>query len=220
VAIGEKIRIVREEKKMTQKKIGELAGIDESTIRKYESGRLNPKLVTIQKIAAALDCSVDYLLGNIDDPRRIDYAGLLGNLGTVHKLGNVLNIPIYGIVKAGYGALLLEDFEGYAFLEETEISGDIQDYFWLRVSGDSMSPKIQDGDLVLVRKQNAIDSGQIAVVIYNGEDGTLKKIRFGPDYLELIPLNPAFESRIFERDEMEDVHIVGRVIKMQRDFRY
>lgn len=92
------------------------------------------------------------------------------------------------------------------------------DYVWLRVTGDSMEPFILDGDYVLVQMQSMVNSGDIAVVIINGDDGLVKKILIENDCITLISKNPYYPPRKFIKKEMNEIKIYGKVIESKRIF--
>jgi len=86
----------------------------------------------------------------------------------------------------------------------------------LEVSGDSMSPKLDDGDLVLVRKQSSIDSGDVGVFLIDGCDGVVKKIKYDRNYIELHSFNPYYPVRRFEGSEVQRISVVGKVVESKR----
>lgn len=123
-------------------------------------------------------------------------------------------LPVYGDVSAGIGCNAEQHIIGW------EVAGDEYDedeYFYLLVEGDSMSPEIKNGDYVLVHSQDVIESGQIAVVVVDGE-GLVKKIEMGEDYITLISINPYYPPRVFKEYDMNRVHIIGRVCEAKRKY--
>jgi repressor LexA len=90
-------------------------------------------------------------------------------------------------------------------------------YIWINVQGDSMSPLIDDGSEILVRKQDSVDSGQIGVVMIDGEDAVVKKITYGDDWIELVSINPYYPPRRFEKEEVLRVRVVGLVKKVSKN---
>lgn len=93
------------------------------------------------------------------------------------------------------------------------------EYFGLKIHGNSMYPRIMDGDIVIVRKQETVDDGQTAIVTVNGENGTCKKVKYRPDGVMLISTNPEVEPLFFTHKEVRDlpVRIIGRVVKVHGD---
>ena len=118
-------------------------------------------------------------------------------------------IPVIGTVRAGYGALAFEEEYG---VESADVRRP-EDYFYLMVRGDSMEPKISEGDLALVRRQPDVNSGELAVVILDGEEGTLKKVIKKDGMVILQPFNPAYAALIFSGPDLEQIQIVGKVVE-------
>ena len=139
---------------------------------------------------------------------RIDKIQLLANYFGIQKsdlvenkeksktdaLGNpVVSLPLIGTVKAGYNYLAQENWVGTVDVE-TSLVGDGKDYFALKVKGDSMAPVFIEDDIVIIKKQNDCENNEFAVVIINGDEGTLKKIKKTDSGIILQPLNPAYRS--------------------------
>lgn len=139
---------------------------------------------------------------------RIDKIQLLANYFGIQKsdlvenkeksktdaLGNpVVSLPLVGTVKAGYNYLAQENWVGTVDVE-TSLVGDGKDYFALKVKGDSMAPVFIENDIVIIKKQNDCENNEFAVVIINGDEGTLKKIKKTDSGIILQPLNPAYRS--------------------------
>ena len=99
------------------------------------------------------------------------------------------------------------------------ISGSQKEYFVLRVKGNSMYPRLLDGDTILCRRCDSVDSGSLAVVLYNGDEATVKKVNYiqGEDWLELIPYNPEYPTKRIAGADLEQCRILGLVVKLIRD---
>ena len=121
-------------------------------------------------------------------------------------------VPIIGTVRCGPGGLAYQDLQG----SELADVANPQEYFWLRAEGDSMAPSIMPGDLVLVHIQPDVDSGALAVIIVDGEEGTLKKLIRKPNAVILQSFNQAYPPRVFVGDEINQIHIAGRVVETKR----
>ena len=131
-------------------------------------------------------------------------------------------MPVYATVAAGFNKSIVgKDFDG----DIQEIPASIirgykkDDLFVFEVNGDSMFPKFIEGDRVLVVRQSSVDSGDTAIVCYNGdEDGTIKKVMYEPgcDYVDLIPINAAYNPIRIQGDELENCRIIGKVIYLFR----
>lgn len=131
--------------------------------------------------------------------------------------GALSEVPILGSVRAGYGGAVFEEITGYEPAPASSLQRD-EAYFWLTVTGDSMEPILCEGDLVLVRKQTSVDNGSMAVVLVGGEEGLVKKIFYGPDWIELHSLNPAYAVRRFEGPDVMQVAVLGLVMESKRKF--
>lgn len=131
-------------------------------------------------------------------------------------INEIRMIPIFETVSAGFGAYASSDIVDYMPLF-IESDYEAKDTLCIKVSGNSMYPKIEDGDIVQVHKQDIVDSGQIAVVMIDNENGFVKKIELGSDYIELININPEYSPKRFEKEEMNRVNIVGLVKKIIKE---
>lgn len=163
----------------------------------------------IVQIARYFDVSAEYLLGETDDKtpnRKMMIPPIISN--------NVVAFPVIGTVAAGYDKPAYENWTGDSIeIPRSYLHGrEPNDYFVLRVEGDSMYPNYQNGDHVLVLRQNTLDySGQVAVVVYDGEDGSLKAVDYTPgsERMTLRPLNTNFPPRHIYGEDMNQVHICG-----------
>ncbi len=203
-----RIRELRKQKGKLQKEMAQDLGIPPNTFNQYENSKREPDLATLARIAEYLGVSVDYLMGASSTPRP---GATLDDL--IEAIGGqdpseIPMIPVIGTVRAGYGGIAYEDFLGY---EPADIHAP-QDCFYLRVKGDSMEPRIHEGDLALVRKQTFAENGDLAVVIINGNEGTLKKIVKSGNSVILQPFNSDYAPQIYTGEAIDEIHIVGKVI--------
>lgn len=128
---------------------------------------------------------------------------------------NIFRIPILGTVKAGYDWLAEENVIGY-ITDENTVKGyekNINEYYALRVTGESMLPLLSEGDLVIVHDQDDVESGQTAVILINGEEATIKKVIKTNEGIELHAMNPFYPKIVFSFEDMKNkpVKIIGRV---------
>lgn len=196
---NERLKTLRIQRKMTQSELAKKIYISQPAYSKYEVGTASPNPETLSKIADALDVSVDYLLGSDSQPARPGY----------------IRIPVLGRVAAGIPIDAIEEIIDWEDIS-TAAAGD-GEYFGLQIKGHSMEPKISDGDVVIVRRQPDVDSGDIAVVLVNGDDATVKRIKKSPQGVTLIPSNPAYEPMYYSNEEIESlpVQILGRVVELR-----
>lgn len=211
MTIGDRIRLRREALKMSQEALAEKLGYkSRSSINKIELGQQNLTQSKIAAIAAALETTPSYIMGwkeEETDPVSLLHGFPVGKQGVR---------PIYGTVSAGLGQYVEgDDFLGF---ETVDKQYDTDAYFYLRVKGDSMAPIIGDGDLLLIRKQEIVDSGEIAVLLVDGEEGYVKKIEYGNGYIDLISINPYYPPLHFHDAAVSRVRIVGKVVEMKRKF--
>ena len=198
---GERIKMLRKEHNLTQEELGAKIGVQKAAIQKYEKGTVkNIKRDSLIKLAQCLDTSPEYLLGWEDMPNNVEIA----------DTSNYVNIPIIGRVAA-------TNITDYEPVNKNDVRGD-EPFVFLRVVGDSMYPLFMEGDLVLVRCQSSVDSGSYAVVMIDEEDGVVKKIVYGPDFIELHSINPMYPVRRFENEDVTRIRVFGLVREIKRKF--
>lgn len=158
------------------------------------------------------------LLANYFDIKKSD---LVESKEKLDKLGNpVAEIPLLGTVKAGYDYMAQENWEGMIEVDKNIIK-DGSDYFALKIKGNSMSPVLIEDDIVIIKKQEDFENGDLVVAIINGDEATIKKGRKNDTSIVLQPFNTVdYEPLIFTYNEMKTipVTIVGIVKQLKRDF--
>jgi repressor LexA len=129
-----------------------------------------------------------------------------------YVLANVKDVPVVGVIRAGQPILADENIEGYFPVDEQFIS-DEYEYFYLRVTGDSMDKEFKDGSLVLVQKQDYIKNNEIGVVLIDGMDATVKRIVIEENLITLIPCSNNLDhiTKTYDMNKV-DVHILGKVV--------
>lgn len=199
----ENLLIARKAKGMTQEEVADLLGVHRTTYNRYEKGLRAPDLETVTKLAELFEVTTDYLLGN--------------KLG-IRAHEKTPRIPLIGSVPAGTPIEAIEDIEEYIDIYPRFVKhGEL---FALRVKGDSMEPDIRSGDIAIIEKQDFCENGEIAVVMVNGEDATIKKIRHATGGMMLIPINPAYDPIFFSKAQVAElpVQIIGKVIETRRRY--
>lgn len=180
--MGEKIKFLRLDRNMTLEELGNKVGVGKSTVRKWETGMIaNMKRDKILKVAEALDTSPAYLMGWDNNVRPIEN-------GTKEKKRGV-TINVLGRVAAGIPIEAIEDI-----IDTEEISEEMAstgEYFGLKIHGNSMEPRIMDSDVVIVKRQDDAESGDIIIATINGDEATCKRLRKLRDGIELISNNPS-----------------------------
>ena len=196
--LGDYIKHLRKASGLTQEELGEKVGVKKAAVQKWESGQTtNLKRATINELAKIFDVSP---------------ASFFPESSTLHTLPTtqVRMIPLFETVSAGFGAYAdsqIIDYTPIYIKSDTEA----EETLCIRVEGDSMYPKIEDGDIIQVHKQDSVDSGSIAVVLIDGEEGLVKKVVYGDDWIELHSLNPEYKTKRFEGPEVLRVRVVGLV---------
>lgn len=201
--VADRLRELRAKNGETQEQVAEATSTTHVSITRYESGQRMLKPAILRKLAEHYGVTIDYLLGREDVTKYFPNA---------YPMPAQNHLPIYGAIKCGPGGLAMEELLGYA-----ESVKDPATHFCLMCYGDSMLPEFKDRDIVVIHQQEDIETGEIAAVIVDGEEGTLKRIVKQENVLTLVALNPAYPPRTFVGQDMNRVHIVGKVVKMMRD---
>ena len=205
---GERIKQLRKEHKLTQEELGAKIGVQKAAIQKYEKGTVtNIKKESLIKLAQILDTTPEYILG---------WDNLPSNIEPVDE-NEFVKIPVVGRVAAGISCFAENNIVDYETVLKSDIRGGEQ-YAFLKVVGDSMYPMLMENDLVLVRCQTSVDSGSLAVVIVDGEDGVIKKVVYGDDFIELQSINPMYPPRRFEGADVTRIRVFGLVKEVKRKF--
>lgn len=142
----------------------------------------------------------------------------VGNTSNINPLDhqNVYMIPVYENAAAGFGAYASDQIVDYMPLF-IKSSSEASETICIRVSGDSMYPTIENGDIIQVHKQTSVDSGSVAVILLDGESGLVKRVCYGPTWIELQSINPMYAPMIFEGPEVERIQVVGLVKKVIKE---
>ena len=211
--MGERIKQCRLKAGMTQSELADKIGVKFSAIHKYENGLIvNLKRDTIEKLAIALDVRPSYLMCMDEE-----------TAPTVAE--SFVTFPVIAETAAGYARFAeYEDYSaGEIDIPASWLKGrPMSDYFVIRVHGDSMFPAYQDGDLVLVLRQSTMNySGQIGVVMYDDDKGTLKKVEYvmGEDWMRLVPINPAYPPVMVTDERLEHCRVLGIAKMVIREVR-
>lgn len=187
-------------------------GIGKSSISTYISGDYEPKQRNIYKIANALNVSEAWLMG-YDVPMERE-SPIAAPYPAPAVTDDVVTFPVIGNVAAGYNEIAIEDWSGDTVqIPAAYLHGRPQsDYFVLNVHGDSMYPMYIEGDKVLVLKADTLErSGQVGVLLYNGDNATVKKIEYaaGEDWLRMVPINPNYPPKTITGTDLEQCRVIG-----------
>ena len=205
------VRLLKE-KGVTKAKFSSDLGIGKNQIKYWEKNGNIPKGDVLKKIADYFGVTTATLLGYID-------------IDSVPNLQSVDELVVFeeiGVISAGYDGQAIEEHTGKKIdLPTSMLKGHKkEDFFVLRVKGNSMYPKLIDGDSILCQRCSSVDSGDTAVVLYDGDEATVKQVNYvsGEDWLELIPVNPEYETKRIEGLDLEQCRVLGKVVKLIRDF--
>ena len=172
-----------------------------------------PRKATLFKLADYFGVSVDYLLGETVDIEKTP--GEKPN-AVVLDGQNIFNIPIYENASAGFGAMAIDMVVDYLPLYFTNPQ-EAEETICIIVRGDSMFPKIEDGDLIQVHKQSFVDSGQVGVVLIDGDEAFVKKIVYGETWIELHSFNPMYKTMRFNGADVQRIRVLGVVKKVIKE---
>lgn len=203
-SIGERIKEARKSAGLTQLELAKKTELSRSYIGDIEKDRYNPSVSTLQLIATATNTPLE---------------DLLPSTKTVSPAGRGVRIPVLGRVVAGIPIEAVEEIIDYEEIPKSmSATGE---FFALQVKGDSMLPTLKDGDVVIVKKQPTVDSGDIAIVLVNGNEATVKEVKESPGGITLIGHNVAvYTPQFYSNEEIKSlpVEVLGKVVEMRRKF--
>lgn len=203
--LGDRLRALRERSGKTQRELAALLCINRVSYTQYENNKRTPPPDTLRKLAIIFNVSVDYLLGN--DVMKTSAA----------KKG--VKIPVLGRVVAGVPIEAIQEILDYE--EITPELAATGDFFALKIHGHSMEPRMLEGDVVIVRRQDDVDSGDVAIVLVNGDEATVKRVKKQKDGITLIATNTSvYEPHFYSNAEIANlpVRILGRVVELRGKF--
>lgn len=202
MGIGKRIRQKREELGMSLQDVATKLDVNKTSVMRWEKGETGKiKLPVVEKLAQVLSTTPEYLMGWESSVQEI----------SPYRPGH--KIPILGRISAGLPLYAQEQIEGYTV---TDLNGG-DEYFALRVTGDSMNAaRINDGDLLIVKKQEAVDNGDIAIVSVDGESATVKRFFRTDHTVTLMPqsFNPVHQMQVYDLRNT-DIRIIGKVVKVE-----
>lgn len=209
-----------EEKNLTQVELAEKIGITNVTISRYLSGERKPRVEIVAKLAKELNTTVDYLLGNSDTFSKDNIVEAINKVFGKKSFINKQLLPVLGTVKAGYNYLAEENIIDY--IEPSMTISDPVNYFGLVVKGDSMAPLFDEGDYLIVHKTDGdFNTGDIGIVLINGDEATVKKLVKTETGIELQAFNPYYPAKKYTYEEMQNlpVKVIGVVVRQIRNWK-
>lgn len=192
---------------ITQTELCKKTGIPKSAMSQYIKGNFEPKQDRIYLIAKALNISEAWLMGYDVSMQREE-----------RQKKSAVKIPVLGLVRAGIPMDAVEYIIDYEEIsEEMAHQGE---FFALQIKGNSMEPRITEGDVVIVRKQPDVESGETAIVLINGDEATIKKVQKFNGGINLIPSNPAYDVMTYTNEQIEKlpIRVLGKVVELRAKF--
>ncbi len=215
MTLGEIIKAYRDEHDMSMEDFSKASGISKTYVWMLEKNintktgkEIVPTVEYIQKAAKAMLMDFDDLFDMINDTVKIQ----LDDAVIVKK---AVRVPVLGRVAAGIPISAIEDIIDYE--EISEKMAHTGTFFALKIKGNSMEPKIENGSIVIVRQQEDVESGSIVIALVNGDDAVCKKLIKSKNGLSLVSLNPAYDPMIFTNSEVDSlpVKIIGKVVEIR-----
>lgn len=199
--IGLNIKRNRERLGLSQEALAKKIGVSQQAVDRWENAGVIPRNKAVNELMNVFGLSRDALFGDSMPPSK------------------GVKIPVLGRVVAGVPIDAVQEILDYE--EITPEMAATGEYFALQVKGASMEPTLRDGDIVIVKKQPTVDSGDIAIVLVNGNDATVKEIKESPAGITLIGHNAAiYTPQFYSNKEIQNmpVQIIGKVVEMRRKF--
>ena len=196
-----RIKSAREDLKLTKRELAKRIGVHESSINKYEKGLVDIPLSKISELSRVLNVTEAYLMGWEDS-----------------QPTQGLKIPVLGTVAAGIPISAVEDILDY---EEVPQSWENQgEFFALKIKGDSMEPRMESGDVVIVKQQSDANSGDTVIVLVNGDDATCKKLQKTDNGIMLVSTNPKYPPMFYSTEDIQTkpVVILGKVVELRQKY--
>ena len=204
--IGDKLKDLRLKNKLTQEEVGKKINVSKQTLYKYESGIItNIPSDKIEVLAEIYNTTPAYLMG-WDEPNQ-------------KNLTQGVKVPVLGRVVAGIPLEAVTEILDYEELHPNVAKTG--EFFALQIKGNSMYPRICDGDVVIVKRQNTVESGDIAIVLINGDEATVKKVKLDENGIMLIAFNAdVYEPHFYSNDEIKTlpIEILGKVVELRGKF--
>lgn len=210
---GQIIKNRRKELGISADELADKIGVSRSTMFRYENGDIEKLPADVlEPISSALDTTPAYLMGWTNDPH--------AKINNIEPIGDTAKFEVIGSIAAGYNGNAIEEFTGdYIDIPQSMLQGEPKsNYFILRVKGESMYPKFLDGDRVFVHRCTSVDSGSVAVIVYNGDEATIKTVEyvFGEDWVRLVPYNREYSPKLIRGADLQECHVLGQVVLLLR----
>ncbi|MCL2507648.1 MAG: helix-turn-helix domain-containing protein [Oscillospiraceae bacterium] len=192
------IRILRRQKKLSQIELAGICGVHQTAVSQWEQGRTKPDLDSLVKMAACFNVSVDMILGTD--------AGLSEKIPVIDHIRGGMKPP--------------RDGEIVQFEPITADMADSGEHFAIKAAGEAMRPVFSAGDILIVRRQDSVNSGELALVLIGREDAVARRVIKKGTSIMLAPFNAEFEPILFTEDEIREtpVAIIGKIVELRRKY--
>lgn len=210
------LKKLRAEKEMSQASLAKELKAGVSTVASWEVGKRFPSRENMEQLADIFNVDLAYLYGETEIRQRIHIDNDGNAMVSINDVA--VKIPVLGRVAAGIPINAITEIE-----DTEEIPRKLAktgDFFALKIKGDSMEPKISNGDVVIVRQQDDAETGDIVIAMVNGNDAVCKRLRKYKEGLELISTNPNYAPIYFDDDTIKTkpVRIIGKVVELRAKF--
>lgn len=204
MTVYERIALAMKTKGVTAYRLSKETGIGQATISSWKTLGYAPSAKALAKISDYLGVSADYLLYGDDQKEK------------ENSLEEFPQIPVLGMVPCGVPKEAIENV-----IEYIAVLPNQSDCYGLLAKGDSMSPLIQDGDILIIRNEPVTESNRVCIVKVNGYEATCKRVVYQKDGLMLVPANPAYQPQFFSAEEIATlpVSVIGEVVEVRRRLR-
>ena len=206
MSIAENIKRIRTEHGLSQAELGKIAGVSDKAVSTWELGIKTPRMGAVEKMANYFGIAKS---ASVDDVQSTSATSAVPP--GFQPMPEMDMVPLVGRIACGTPITAEQNVERIVC-----VPSKWRSTFTLTCKGDSREPRIHDGDLVAIRKQPEVENGEIAAVRI-GEEATLKHVYLHENFIELRPENPAFNSIILSREDMNDVVIEGKAVGLCRD---
>lgn len=215
MTLGEIIKQYRDDHSLSMDAFSERSGISKAYISLLEKNKhpktgkeISPSIQCIRQAAQGMNIDFDDLFALLDGKVEVNTS----------QQTQAKKIPVLGRVAAGIPINAITEI-----IDTEEISADIAktgDFFALQIKGDSMEPKISNGDVVIVRQQDDAETGDTVIALINGDDAVCKRLRKYKEGLELISTNPSYAPLYFDEETIKNkpVKIIGKVVELRAKF--
>ncbi len=218
MTLGDIIKRYRNDHTLSMDAFSERSGISKAYISLLEKNRhpktgkeISPSIQCIRQAAQGMNMDFDDLFALLDGKVEV-------NTPQQSQAIQARKIPVLGRVAAGIPINAITEI-----IDTEEISEDMAktgDFFALQIQGDSMEPKISNGDVVIVRQQDDAETGDTVIALINGDDAVCKRLRKYKEGLELISTNPSYAPLYFDEETIKNkpVKIIGKVVELRAKF--